>query len=385
MNLHRLDLVSLFPVQFNLVVRRQHPQGRGAGAHGGRCGEQAHLRPRGRRRADLFERHSRGVTLTLAGRRCTTRQRILSDVDQLRRTCRINASASSASCACGPTRRQSRSSARRFSRRRAQHPGIRIELDEQNSTDVGLAVLDGRADIASCGPHAAPRLADRVYRAIAIVLVRAATASARRRKKIAFADATEFDFRRSSLAGTSAGEATGAGGAGAVAGACGCASMSQLRRDVPDGGVGLGIAGCPMRRCSRTCARWGAQDRSRRSGVERELLIGARYPGGAAAAGAIAAGALAAVVVLDPAFRKPRKLRSRPIISASGPVFPQSPPNTRDNPWATMRFLLRLAGRAGDRDGRSSPARSPKTLGEFGADVIKIEPPGTATRCATGA
>jgi formyl-CoA transferase len=26
-----------------------------------------------------------------------------------------------------------------------------------------------------------------------------------------------------------------------------------------------------------------------------------------------------------------------------------------------------------------------KTLGEFGADVIKIEAPGRATRCATGA
>ena len=148
MNLHRLDLVSLS--LFNLVVRTGSIS-RGA--------ELAHLAVgaaskrisdlEGATGAALFERHSRGVTLTLAGQALHRHaQRILADVDNLAADLSDHASG-----IVGLVRLMANTSAvtqflpADLARFVAAHAGIRIELEESNSREAVLAVVDGRADI----------------------------------------------------------------------------------------------------------------------------------------------------------------------------------------------------------------------------------------------
>ncbi len=148
MNLHRLDLVSLS--LFSLVVRTGSIS-RGA--------ELAHLAVAAASKrisdledavgTELFERHSRGVTLTLAGQALQRHaQRILADVDHLAADLSDHASG-----IVGVVRLVANTSAvtqflpADLAGFVAAHAGIRIEMDESDSREAVLAVVDGRADI----------------------------------------------------------------------------------------------------------------------------------------------------------------------------------------------------------------------------------------------
>lgn len=148
LNLHRLDLVSLS--LFSLVVRTGSIS-RGA--------ELAHLAvgAASKRVSDLedavgtelFERHSRGVTLTPAGSALYRHaQGILAAVDHLTADLSDHAAG-----IVGVVRMVAITSAvtqflpQALAGFGIAHPGIRIELDESNSREAVLAVVDGRADI----------------------------------------------------------------------------------------------------------------------------------------------------------------------------------------------------------------------------------------------
>lgn len=147
MNLHRLDLVSLS--LFGLVARV------GSISKGA---ELAHLAvgAASKRITDLenavgtplLERHSRGVTLTVAGQALQRHaQRILGDVDRLAAELSDYAAG-----IVGVVRLWANTSAitqflpADIAAFATANPGIRIELEEENSSNVVLAVLDGRAD-----------------------------------------------------------------------------------------------------------------------------------------------------------------------------------------------------------------------------------------------
>lgn len=148
MNLHRIDLVSLS--LFNLVART------GSISQGAALGMLA-VGAASKRIADLevafgvplLERHSRGVKLTPAGQALHRHvQRILGDVDQMSADLSDHAKG-----LMGVVRLWANTSAitqflpgdlADFTR---QQPGIRIELNEADSSEVVLAILDGRADV----------------------------------------------------------------------------------------------------------------------------------------------------------------------------------------------------------------------------------------------
>jgi DNA-binding transcriptional LysR family regulator len=196
MNLHRIDLVSLS--LFNLIARS------GSISKGA---ELAHLAvgAASKRISDLeasvgaalLERHSRGVTLTPAGQALHRHaQRILADVDQLAADLSDHASG-----VVGVVRLWANTSAvtqflpTDLARFIAAHPGIRIELHEKDSGDAVLAVLDGRADLGifaertpTLGLQSVPFRRDR------LVLVVPRTHALAIHRRIAFADATEYEF-----------------------------------------------------------------------------------------------------------------------------------------------------------------------------------------------
>lgn len=148
MNLRRLDLVSLSV--FSLVART------GSISKGAELAALA-IGAASKRISDLetamgaplLERHSRGVTLTVAGEALFRRaQRILGEVDQL-----VAELSDYASGMVGLIRLWANTSAvtqflpADISAFVAANPGIRIELEEVDSRDVVLAVGDGRADL----------------------------------------------------------------------------------------------------------------------------------------------------------------------------------------------------------------------------------------------
>ena len=196
MNLHRLDLVSLS--LFTLVVRT------GSISKGA---ELAHLAVGAASKrisdleeavgAELFERHSRGVTLTFAGQALHRHaQRILGDVDQLAAELSDHASG-----IVGVVRLWANTSAvtqflpADVAAFLAAHPGIRLELHEHDSEAVVLAVLDGRADIGIFADRTPPLgLQTTLYRRDRLVLVVPHDHPLAGREQIAFADATEFEF-----------------------------------------------------------------------------------------------------------------------------------------------------------------------------------------------
>jgi DNA-binding transcriptional LysR family regulator len=195
-NLHRLDLFSLS--LFGLVART------GSISKGA---ELAHLAvgAASKRITDLeaalgielFERHSRGVTLTVAGQALQRHaQRILGDVDQLEADLSDHASG-----LVGVVRLWANTSAvtqflpRDISAFVEANPGIRIELEEQNSAEIVVAVLDGRADIgifADRTPALGLQLLN--YREDRLVLVVPRSHALARRRMLRFKEAVGFDF-----------------------------------------------------------------------------------------------------------------------------------------------------------------------------------------------
>jgi len=196
MNLHRLDLVSLS--LFRLVVRT------GSISKGA---ELAHLAmgAASKRISDLeaavgtelLERHSRGVTLTVAGQALDRHaQRILGDVDQLAAEL-----SDFASGIVGVVRLWANTSAvtqflpHDLAAFVKANPGIRIELEEQSSSEIVLAVLDGRADMgifADRTPALGLHLVD--YREDRLVLVVPRGHALARRRSVRFEDAIDYDF-----------------------------------------------------------------------------------------------------------------------------------------------------------------------------------------------
>lgn len=196
MNLHRLDLVSLS--LFSFVVRT------GSISKGA---ELAHLAVGAASKrisdleaavgAELLERHSRGVTPTVAGQALQRHaQRILSNVDDLAADLSDYASGM-----VGVVRLWANTSAvtqflpADIAAFVTANPGIRIELDEQDSGKIVLAVLDGRADVGIFADRTPPLGLQTVeYRADRLVLVVPKPHALAACKAIDFADVTDLDF-----------------------------------------------------------------------------------------------------------------------------------------------------------------------------------------------
>jgi DNA-binding transcriptional LysR family regulator len=196
MNLHRLDLVSLS--LFTFVVRSGSIS-RGA--------ELAHLAvgAASKRIADLeaavgtalFERHSRGITLTPAGQALEQHaQRILGDVDLLAADLSDYAAG-----VVGVVRLWANTSAitqflpAQIAAFTAANPEIRIELEEQNSEQVALAVVDGEADFGILADQIPTLgLQTTLYRRDHLVLVVPSAHPLARRKAVPFDEALDFDF-----------------------------------------------------------------------------------------------------------------------------------------------------------------------------------------------
>ena len=196
MNLHRIDLVSLS--LFNLVART------GSISQGAELAMLA-VGAASKRVADLeaafgvslLERHSRGVKLTPAGEALYLHvQRILGDVDQMSADLSDHARG-----LLGVVRLWANTSAitqflpgdlAAFAQ---LQPGIRIELNEADSHEVVMAVLDGRADLGIFADRtAALGLQTQAYRRDRLVLVVPQGHALARRKKLAFAEAVDYDF-----------------------------------------------------------------------------------------------------------------------------------------------------------------------------------------------
>lgn len=196
MNLHRVDLVSLS--LFSLVARSGSISKGAAvaalavGAASKRLTDLEHAMG-----TPLFERHSRGVTLTPAGQALQRHaQIILSAVDQM--------AADLSDYACGLTgvvRLWANTSAvtqflpREVSEFIHANSGIRIELEEADSQDVVLAVLDGRADVGIFAERT-PTLGLQVlkYHHDRLVLVVPQGHPLASSRAVRFEKAIEFDF-----------------------------------------------------------------------------------------------------------------------------------------------------------------------------------------------
>jgi DNA-binding transcriptional LysR family regulator len=196
MNLHRLDLVSLS--LFALVVRAGSISKGAALAH-------LAVGAASKRISDLeaalgtplFERHSRGVMLTVAGQALQRHaQRILSDVDLLAADLSDYASG-----IVGVVRLWANTSAvtqflpHDLSTFTDTNPGIRIQLEEKNSSEIVVAVLDGRADLGifadrtpALGLQQVNYKADR----LSLVVPRGHALSSRR--AVYFEEVLDYDF-----------------------------------------------------------------------------------------------------------------------------------------------------------------------------------------------
>lgn len=196
MNLHRVDLVSL---SLFALVARTGSISRGAalaalavGAASKRLSDLEHALG-----TTLLERHSRGVSLTEAGLALQRHaQRILSDVDQM--TADLSDYASGLT---GVVRLWANTSAvtqflpAQVSGFVRDNPRIRIELEEADSHEIVVSVLDGRADLGIFADRT-PALGLHVlnYRQDRLVLVAPAGHPLARRKAVRWAQAVEYDF-----------------------------------------------------------------------------------------------------------------------------------------------------------------------------------------------
>lgn len=196
MNLHRLDLFSLS--LFCLVARS------GSISKGAELALLA-VGAASKRITDLeaavgttlLERHSRGITLTQAGQALQRHaQRILGDVDKLAADLSDYASG-----LIGVVRLWANTSAvtqflpldiSTFVR---AHPGIRIELEEEDSSEVVQAVQDGRADFGIFADRTpAFGLHQMTYREDRLVLVVPRGHALAARRSARFEEAIEYDF-----------------------------------------------------------------------------------------------------------------------------------------------------------------------------------------------
>ena len=145
----------------------------------------------------LLERHSRGVTLTEAGQALQRHaQRILSDVDQM--TADLSDYASGLT---GVVRLWANTSAvtqflpGQVSSFVGDNPRIRIELEEADSHEIVMAVLDGRADLGIFADRT-PALGLHVlrYQQDRLVLVAPAGHPLTRHRSARWEQAVEYDF-----------------------------------------------------------------------------------------------------------------------------------------------------------------------------------------------
>ena len=196
MNLHRLDLVSLS--LFALVARTGSISKGAALAH-------LAIGAASKRMTDLevamgtplLERHSRGVTPTLAGQELLGHaRRILQDVDQLAASMSDHARG-----VLGVVRLWANTSAvtqflpKELATFTQTHPGIRIELQENDSQAVAMAVLDGRADLGVVADRTpTPGLQTWVYRHDRLMLVVPQGHPLVRRRVVNLTDAVKYDF-----------------------------------------------------------------------------------------------------------------------------------------------------------------------------------------------
>jgi len=204
LNLHRLDLVSL---SLFCVIARTGSISKGASlarlALGAASKRMVDLEAAVD--AKLFDRHSRGVTLTPAGKALQAHaRRILADVDHLAADL-----SDFAHGVIGVVRLWANTSAvtqflpHDLARFVQQNPGIRIELEEQNSDDIVRAVLEGRADLGIFADRTPPLGLQTVsYRSDQLVVVLPPGHPLGGDEDIDFERATDYEFV-SLAAGTS--------------------------------------------------------------------------------------------------------------------------------------------------------------------------------------
>ncbi|VVD64515.1 LysR substrate-binding domain-containing protein [Pandoraea commovens] len=196
MNPHRIDFASLS--LFNLIARTGSISKGAALAHlavgaaSKRISDLEHAVG-----TALLERHSRGVTLTVAGQALYRHaQRILTDVDVLAAEL-----SDFTSGIVGVVRLWANTSAvtqflpRQLASFTKANPGIRIELEEKNSNEIVLAVLDGRADIgifADRTPALGLQCLD--YREDHLSLVVPKGHALSRRREVYFNEVLDYDF-----------------------------------------------------------------------------------------------------------------------------------------------------------------------------------------------
>ena len=281
MNLHRIDLVSLS--LFNLVART------GSISQGAELAMLA-VGAASKRMTDLeaafgvplLERHSRGVKLTPAGEALHRHvQRLLGDVDQMAADLSDHAKG-----LLGVVRLWANTSAitqflpgdlAAFSQ---AQPGIRIELNEADSHEVVLAVLDGRADLGIFAEGTlALGLHTQLYRRDRLVLVVPPGHALAKRRKLAFAEAVDYDFVSLTQATSLAQRLELASGA--------ISKPLRIRIQVRSFdamcqmvAAGLGIAVLPATAAQPLVQALGLrQIELSEDWVERELLLGARELG----------------------------------------------------------------------------------------------------------
>ncbi|TXD57342.1 LysR family transcriptional regulator [Ralstonia sp. TCR112] len=196
MNPHRIDFVSLS--LFALVARTGSISKAAALAHlaVGAASKRISDLEVGMG-APLLERHSRGVTLTVAGQALYRHaQRILADVDLLAAEL-----SDFTSGIVGVVRLWANTSAvtqflpQQLATFTQANPGIRIELEEKNSSDIVLAVLDGRADVgifADRTPTLGLQCLD--YREDHLGLVVPKQHPLSRRRELHLVEALDYDF-----------------------------------------------------------------------------------------------------------------------------------------------------------------------------------------------
>ncbi|RYE72169.1 MAG: LysR family transcriptional regulator, partial [Oxalobacteraceae bacterium] len=196
MNLHRLDLVSLS--LFALIVRAGSISKGAALAH-------LAIGAASKRIADLeamtgtalFERHSRGVSLTAAGQALQRHAHtILRDVDLLAADLSDYASG-----LVGVVRLWANTSAVTqflpddLAAFTAANPGIRIDFEEGDSSAIVTALLDGRADLGIFADRTpAPGLQLLPYKTDRLVLIVPARHALAGRDTVGLQDVLDCDF-----------------------------------------------------------------------------------------------------------------------------------------------------------------------------------------------